>query len=202
MRTGILGGTFDPIHLAHLHTAESALHQLGLDRVLIVPAGDPWQKSGRMISHSRHRLEMCRRSVDDVPGIEVDGRETDRDGPTFTADTLTTFPSDEELVLVLGADAASRIQTWNRWEEVLDRVTLAVAPRPDASMSDGVPWVPIEMGLLEISGTDIRQRVRDGRPFRFLVTSAVHQYIGSHRLYAESAGDDMVEAPMDVESSS
>ena len=134
--------------------------------------------------------------------MAVDGRETLRDGPTFTADTLATFPAEEELVLILGADAASRIRTWNRWEEVLDRATLAVAPRPGASKDELVPSVPIEMGLLEVSGTDIRLRVRDGRPFRFLVTPAVHEYIQRHGLYTEEAGDDMVEAPMDVESQS
>ena len=202
VRTGILGGTFDPIHLAHLHTAESALHQLQLDRVLIVPAGDPWQKSGRMISSSSHRLAMCRLSIEGVAGLGVDERETRRDGPTFTINTLETFPADEELVLILGADAASRIRTWHRWEDVLDRTTLAVAPRSGALWGDDIPATPIEMGLLEISGTDIRYRVRQRKPFRFLVTKAVHDYIADHHLYANGSGDDMVEAPMNMESSS
>ncbi|MFP4074573.1 MAG: nicotinate-nicotinamide nucleotide adenylyltransferase, partial [Actinomycetota bacterium] len=104
MRTGILGGTFDPIHVAHLHTAEVAHHQLELDRVLILPAGDPWQKSGRDVTPGKHRLEMCRLAVEGAEGLEVDLRELDRDGPTYTADTLGTFPRDEELFLILGSD--------------------------------------------------------------------------------------------------
>ena len=133
--------------------------------------------------------------------MEVDERETERDGPTYTIETLETFPSGEEVVLILGADAASRIRTWHRWQEVLDRAELAVAPRPGAVVDREIAWTPIEMGLLEISGTDIRERARAGRPFRFLVTRAVHHYISSRGLYAESNGDDMVVAPMDLESS-
>lgn len=178
------------------------MHQLGLDRVLIVPAGDPWQKSGRMISPSTHRLAMCRMSIDGVSGIEVDQRETRRGGPTFTIDTLEGFPADEELVLILGADAASRIRTWHRWEAVLERASLAVAPRPGAEVAEDIEATAIDMGLLEISGTDIRERARTGRPFRFLVTGDVYDYIKAQGLYAKSGEDDMVEAPMSMESSS
>jgi nicotinate-nucleotide adenylyltransferase len=145
---------------------------------------------------------MCRLSIEDVAGLEVDERETRRDGPTFTIDTLESFPSDEELVLILGADAASRIKTWQRWEDVLQRANLAVAPRPGADLPGDIAAIPIEMGLLEISGTEIRDRVRTGKPFRFLVTRSVHDYIKSQDLYAERAGDDMVEAQMNMESSS
>ena len=145
---------------------------------------------------------MCRLSIDGVAGLEVDERETERDGPTFTVDTLETFSSDEELVLILGADAASRIRTWNRWEDVLARASLAVAPRPGVAVDGDLPWTPIEMGLFEISGTDIRQRVRKGRPFRFLVTRPVYDYIRAHALYAEGEGDDMVVPPLNLESSS
>ncbi|HWB90166.1 MAG TPA: nicotinate-nucleotide adenylyltransferase [Acidimicrobiia bacterium] len=194
MRTGILGGTFDPIHIAHLHTAECALHQLDLDRVLVVPAGDPWQKSGRFISPAADRVEMCRLAVADVDEITVDTREAVREGPTFTVDTLATFPADEELFLILGADAAAGLATWHRWREVVERVTVAVAPRPGAAaLPAGLPSVEqVEMGLLEVSGTEIRERVRTGRPYRYLVTEPVHEYIESHGLYAEPAEEDMV----------
>lgn len=194
MRTGILGGTFDPIHIAHLHTAESALYQLDLDRVLIVPAGDPWQKSGRFISPAADRVEMCRIALADVDEIEVDTREAVRDGPTFTIDTLGTFPPDEELFLILGADAAAGLSTWHRWREVVDRVTVAVAPRPGAPiLPEGLPRVKhIEMGLLEVSGTEIREMVRTRQAYRYLVTEPVHAYIESHGLYAEPAQEDMV----------
>ncbi|MGH3650671.1 MAG: nicotinate-nucleotide adenylyltransferase [Acidimicrobiia bacterium] len=194
MRTGILGGTFDPIHIAHLHTAECALDQLGLDRVLIVPAGDPWQKAGRFISPAAARVEMCRLAVAGVDGIDVDTREAVREGPTFTIDTLASFPADEELFLILGADAAAGLPTWEQWREVVDRVTVVVAPRRGALALPGdIPRVKdITMGVLEVSGTEIRERVRDGRPYRFLVTEPVHGYIESHGLYAEPAEEDMV----------
>lgn len=192
VRTGILGGTFDPIHIAHLHTAECALHQLGLDRVLVIPAGDPWQKSGRWISAGSHRLEMCRLAVAGVDGIEVDTREVERDGPTFTVDTLATFPDDEEIFVVLGADSAAGFESWHRWRDVLDRATIAVAPRPGSPRPDIQGAVDVDMGMLEISGTGIRDRARNGLPYRYLVTAPVYEYIRSHGLYTDAPDGDMV----------
>lgn len=192
VRTGILGGTFDPIHIAHLHGAECALDQLGLDRVLVVPAGDPWQKSDRQITVARHRVEMCRIAVEGVDGLEVDDREVRRDGPTYTVDTLASFPADEDLYLIVGADAAAGLDTWHRWEDILKRAKVAIAPRTGSPLTDVPGAVEIEMGLLEVSGTDIRRRARQGRPFRYLVTPPVHDYIVSHDLYAEERRDDMV----------
>lgn len=188
VRTGILGGTFDPIHVAHLHTAEVALHQLRLDQVLILPAGDPWQKSGRDVTPGKHRLEMCRLAVEGAEGLEVDLRELDRDGPTYTADTLGTFPHEEELFLILGSDSLSRIETWQRWEEVVERVTLVEAPRPGTPLGTGAAHgaVQLDMGLLEVSSSDIRRRIAEGRPYRYLVTAPVHGYIEVTHLYAEN----------------
>jgi nicotinate-nucleotide adenylyltransferase len=187
VRIGILGGTFDPIHIAHLHTAESALYQLRLDRLLIVPAGDPWQKSGREVTQGIHRLEMCRLATENADRIVIDTREMERDGPTYTADTLTTFADDDELFLILGSDSLARIETWNRWEEVVDRVTLVEAPRPGTPPGSGAAHgaVLLDMGLLEVSSTDIRTRVPAGRPYRYLVTEPVFEYIESANLYAE-----------------
>lgn len=201
VRTGILGGTFDPIHVAHLHTAECALHQLDLDRVLLMPAGSPWQKAGREISPVADRLAMCRLAIEGVKGIEVDEREATRIGPTFTIDTLETFPPDEELFLILGADAVAGLPTWHRWEDVVSRVTVAVAPRPGAvARVDSLPRaVHIEMGLLEVSGTEIRERAASGRPYRFLVTAPVYEYAEAHALYAEAAEGDMVTGGTDLE---
>lgn len=187
VRTGILGGTFDPIHVAHLHTAECALHQVDLDRVLIIPAGDPWQKSGRDVTAGKHRLEMCRLAIANVHGLEVDLREMDRDGPTYTVETLGTFPTDEEIFMILGSDSLAGIETWHRWQEVLDRVTLIEAPRPGVPRGTGerLGAIQLDMGLLEISSTDIRHRVAEGRPYRYLVTEAVYGYIEASNLYAE-----------------
>jgi len=188
VRTGILGGTFDPIHVAHLHTAECALHQLELDRVLILPAGDPWQKSGRDVSPGKHRLEMCRLAIEGVEGLEVDLRELDRGGPTYTIETLGTFPAEEELFLILGSDSLGGIASWESWEQVLARVTLVEAPRSGTVRGVGEAHgaVQLEMGVLEVSSTDIRRRIAEGRPYRYLVTAPVHGYIEVTSLYAEA----------------
>ncbi|HEX6287022.1 MAG TPA: nicotinate-nucleotide adenylyltransferase [Acidimicrobiia bacterium] len=192
MRIGILGGTFDPIHIAHLHAAECARHQLGLDRVLVMPAGDPWQKAQRRVTSDEHRVAMCRLAVEGAEGIEVDEREIQRVGPTYTVDTLATFSDEDQLFLILGGDAASRLHTWHRWKEVVNRATIVIVPRPGAPVGDVSGSVQIDMGALEVSGTEIRQRAADGRPFRYLVTRQVYDYIASHGLYAKEQRDDMV----------
>ena len=187
VRTGILGGTFDPIHVAHLHTAECAVHQLGLDRLLIVPAGDPWQKAGRDVTPGHQRLEMCRLAIAEAKRVEVDVRELERNGPTYTIETLATFPVDEDLFLILGSDSLSNIKSWHRWAEVVDRVTLVEAPRMGSPRGSGAVHgaVELEMGLLEVSSTDIRRRIAEGKPYRYLVTEPVYEYIEATNLYAE-----------------
>jgi nicotinate-nucleotide adenylyltransferase len=186
VRTGILGGTFDPPHIAHLLAGESAYRQLGLDRVLFIPAGAPWQKAGHRVSEPRHRREMTELAVSGVVYFEADGREVEREGWTYTADTLATFPDQEELTLILGADAAAGIHTWERAGEVLARVELAVAPRP------GAPALPnqvesatiLDMPLLEVSGTMIRSRAAAGGSIRFLVPDPVWRYASDQGLYS------------------
>jgi nicotinate-nucleotide adenylyltransferase len=130
--------------------------------------------------------------VDGVEGLEVDDREVTREGPTYTIDTLQTFPADEELVLIVGSDSAAGFETWHRWQDIAARVTLAVVPRPGSMSHDIRGAVDIEMGLLEVSGTDIRERARSGRPFRYLVTPPVYDYVIAHVLYTDRAGDDIV----------
>lgn len=203
VRTGILGGTFDPIHIAHLHAAQTALHQLGLDRVLIMPAGDPWQKNDRAVSPIRHRLEMARLAVSDVDGLQVDDREVDRDGPTYTVDTLATFPEDEQIHLVLGADAALGIRSWKDSEQVRSRATLLVVPRAGIDSTVVAELIPeavfLDMPVLEISGTEIREMARIGAPFRFLVSQPVYEYILSNDLYTDHPSGDRVEASSETE---
>lgn len=193
VRIGILGGTFDPPHLAHLHTGEVALRQLGLDVVMFMPAGAPWQKAGRRVSAPEHRWEMTRRAVAGVDYFVADDREVHRDGWTYTADTLATFDAATEITLILGADAARNLPTWNRAEEVLERVRLAVAPRPgtpiglvedslEDDISHPVSW--LDMVPLDISGTVIRSRAGEGRSVRFLVRDSVWRYLTEQRLYA------------------
>lgn len=179
------------------------MHQARLDRVVFMPAGDPWQKLGRRVSPGRHRLEMTRIAIAGVDGFAVDSREVDRGGLTYTVDTLATFPDDEELFLILGADAAMGLPTWNRVEEVLGRVTVIVAPRPGTdsrAVTDVVPdAIFLDMAVLEVSGTAIRRLSTSGQPYRFLVTPGVHRYAEEHQLYAHPREDDMVEAPLDTE---
>jgi nicotinate-nucleotide adenylyltransferase len=206
VRTGILGGTFDPIHIAHLHAGETALHQAKLDRVVFIPAGRPWQKEGSAVSSSDHRLAMTRLGVAGVGGFEVDAVEVGRDGPTYTVDTLKGFPDDEELFLILGADAANGMRSWERYSEVLERVTVLVVPRPGTDSTDVLAAIPgavfLDMAVLEVSGTEIRNLVRDGQAFRFLVTEAVHEYISGNALYPNRRQTDRVEASPDMEESS
>lgn len=195
MRIGLLGGTFDPPHLAHLHTGEVAYHQLGLDRIVFMPAGAPWQKAGRRVSASRHRWEMTRRAVADVDYFQADDREVHREGWTYTADTLATFEPDLEIVLILGADSAGGLTTWERADEVLKRVEVAVAPRPGTHRSEvesalqaaaGVSW--LDMVPLDVSGTVIRDRLSQGKSARFLVRDAVWQYFMDEKLYTDELG--------------
>jgi nicotinate-nucleotide adenylyltransferase len=187
--TGILGGTFDPIHLAHLHAADTVLAVYELDRIVFMPAGAPWQKVGQGVSSAEHRLGMVRLAIAGVDEFEVDDREVVRDGPTYTIDTLESYPDDEDIVLILGADAASRIQTWQRWEDVVERARIVVVPRPGTD-SVAVREVAsdaefLDVAVLELSGTDIREMAAAGRPYRYLVPPAVHDYIEEHRLYIE-----------------
>lgn len=189
MRIGLLGGTFDPPHLAHLHTGEVAYRQLELDEVVFMPAGAPWQKADHVVSESVHRWEMTKLAVEGVGYFSADDREVHREGWTFTADTLATFEPTMEIVLILGADAARNLATWHRAEEVLGRVEVAVAPRPGTDRDDvesvaGTDTVWLDMASLDLSGTMIRHRVGSGRSVRFLVKDSVWRYVVEHHLYA------------------
>jgi nicotinate-nucleotide adenylyltransferase len=192
VRRGILGGTFDPPHVAHLFAAESAYRELGLDVVTFVPAGAPWQKSGRVVADAEDRLEMTRLVVGSVAYFEVDDREVTRDGWTYTVDTLAEFPNDD-LVLILGSDAAAGLPSWHRPDEVVQMAELAVVPRPgtpieavDMAIPGGFHW--LAGPELDVSGTMLRTRVGAGRSIRFLVPDAVADYIEDRRLYRN--GDD------------
>jgi nicotinate-nucleotide adenylyltransferase len=203
VRTGLLGGTFDPPHIAHFHAGECAMHQARLDRVLYVPAGDPWQKAGREISPGRHRLAMVEAAIAGVPGFEADGRELGRGGPSYTLDTLETFPEDEELFLILGADAAVGLPTWHRADDVLERVTVLVVPRPGTDSTRVLEVVPeavfVDMAVLEVSGTEIRRMAGSDEPYRFLVPEGVFWYIEANGLYANRREGDMVAPSSETE---
>lgn len=144
---------------------------------------------------------MCRLAVEEVERIEVDDREVTRMGPTYTIETLESFPEDENLTLILGSDAVAGLDSWHRHLEVLERAQLAVAPRPGVPLDalTDLEFEPLSMGLLEVSGTEIRRRAATGEPYRFLVTQPVYRYIEGHGLYANDSGVDSVGASMKTE---
>lgn len=203
VRIGILGGTFDPVHIGHLAVADAALKSGRLDRVLMMPAGDPWQKADREVTPAHHRLEMLRLAVADIPGLEVDDREVEREGPTFTVDTLQSFDPAHELFLILGADAALGIQTWHRASDLLGRAKVMVVPRSGLTSEDvsGVltNFIYLDMEPVSTSATAIRQSLAGGEDVSGLVPEPVLEYISEHNLYTNSGNDDMVESPPNLE---
>src|SRR5690349_13866430 len=129
-RLGIMGGTFDPVHIAHLVAANEARAVLGFDRTLFVVAGDPWQKTGDVVAPAEVRYEMVQAAVHDIRGLEASRIELERSGPTYTIDTVEALASDtRELFLVIGADVATKLDTWHRADDLRALVTLAVVNR-------------------------------------------------------------------------
>jgi nicotinate-nucleotide adenylyltransferase len=187
VRRGILGGTFDPPHIAHLIAGEAAYRQRSLDSVSFVPAGSPWQKDDSNVSTAAHRWEMTRLSVEPIPYFIADDLEIRRDGPTYTVETVEAYP-DDEIVLILGADAALGIRSWHRWRDLLEQVELAVAPRPGVGRHEVEHAVPkpiewLDMAPLDISATDVRERARKGLSIRFYVRERVWHYVQEQRVY-------------------
>lgn len=188
VRRGILGGTFDPLHVVHLMAAEAARKACDLSVVHFITAGNPWQKQGEPISDRKHRWEMTRLAVEGIDLFVADDRELERSGPTYTIDTLATFPEDEELVLIMGADAARDLPTWHKWEAVVERVTVAVVSRPGVAeeevAANGFPYVWLDTPGIPISSTMLRARVAAGHSIRFFVPDAVWGYVMENNLYA------------------
>lgn len=193
LRIGLFGGTFDPPHVGHLVTAVNVRHALQLDQVVLMVANVPWQKQGqRTISPATDRLAMVAAAVADVPGLVVGDLEIRRGGPSYTADTLAELAEmhpGAELFTVIGDDAAAAITTWERYEEVAARSALVVVDRPGdpVALPDGFPWVRVEVPRLEVSSTDLRARVVDGRPLDYLLTEPVLEIVRSRALYQEAA---------------
>lgn len=191
MRIGVLGGTFDPIHIGHLILAEQAREQLGLDKVLFIPAGEPWRKTGREITDAAMRLEMTRLAVVDAPGFEVDDCEVRRSGPSYTLDTLRDLrgriDDGDEMFLLLGADALADLPNWHDAGRIADYATLAVAPREGSGEAelpfDASNVVQVEMPYIAVSSTDLRTRARQGGSLRYLVPERVNDFIQEKGVY-------------------
>jgi nicotinate-nucleotide adenylyltransferase len=191
-RLGVFGGTFDPPHVGHLVTAVNVRHELSLDRVLLVVASQPWQKLGtRPITPAEDRYALVQAAVTGVEGLEASRMEIDRGGMSYTADTLAALAATEpspELFLVLGTDAAAGLTTWERADEVRERARVVVVERPGTHGVDPLPgwsWTRVEVPRLEVSSTDLRARVVDGRPLDYLLTRRVMATIEARGLYRE-----------------
>ena len=201
LRLGIMGGTFDPVHYGHLVTAEEALVQFNLDRVVFMPTGRPVRKTHRSVSSAEDRYLMTVIATASNPDFEVSRLEIDRPGDTYTVDTLRqlrdSYGANTELFFITGADAVREILTWRGAEELADLTTFISATRPGYladPLADAMPFgaaaprvEPMAVPALAISSSDIRARVADRRPVRYLLPEAVSAYIVKNGLYAKDA---------------
>jgi nicotinate-nucleotide adenylyltransferase len=194
-RLGVLGGTFDPVHIGHLILAEAAREAADLDSVLFVPTGHSWRKPERQITPGEERLEMLRLAVQDNEHFAVSDAEVERPGPSYTHVTLgelaTEYPG-AELYFILGRDALLDLPNWKDPARIAELATLLLAERAGEAAGPGeaaidaiggrILWVA--MPLVEVSATDIRERVGQGRSIRYLTPRPVGDYIAKHGLYA------------------
>jgi nicotinate-nucleotide adenylyltransferase len=196
VRVGLLGGTFNPPHLAHLVCAQEAYAQLGLERVLMVPARVPPHKSVTDEPGIEHRVELCRLAIGDDERFDVSELEVGREGPSYTVDTLQELHSqmpDSQLFLIVGTDVAVGFSEWREPERVLSMATLAVAERPGTARADveatlgrlpgGEKSRFFDMPEIGISSTMLRERVRAAASTRYLMPDSVRDYIDRHNLY-------------------
>jgi nicotinate-nucleotide adenylyltransferase len=183
MRTGILGGSFDPIHHGHLILARAAREELALDRVIFIPAHASPHKTGDFSTTGEERLAMVRLAIEDEDGFEVSDIELHRPPPSYTVETLrelrAAHPKDE-FVLLIGADQATAFDTWREPGEICSLAQIAVLDRAGATAPDR--W-PVVRRLVDISSTDIRARVAAGRSIRYLTPDSVCDYITAQGLY-------------------
>jgi nicotinate-nucleotide adenylyltransferase len=194
-RVGILGGTFDPPHLGHVAAGRAAMETLGLDRLLLVVANDPWQKSGqRVVSPAEDRFALAEALATEIPGAEASRLEIDRGGPSYSVDTAEELLARAgarpvELFLVVGADLVPELGTWHRAEDLKDLVTLAVVSRPAAdaiAIPPGWRAVRVDGPQVAVSSSEVRDRLAAGEPVDDVVPSAVIRCILSRGMYAVS----------------
>lgn len=193
MATLLFGGSFNPVHHGHLITALRAAEVVGAARVLLIPAAVSPHKRAAVPAPAHHRLAMLQLAVAGVPGLAVSDIELTRPAPSYTIDTIESLGG-AELIMLMGADQLPKFHTWHRVTDILQRVRVAVLRRPGAgadlpALLDPAlqPYagrlIPLNTPLVDISATDIRQRVAAGRPIDFLVPPAVAAYIQQHGLY-------------------
>jgi nicotinate-nucleotide adenylyltransferase len=193
-----MGGTFDPIHHGHLVAASEVAARFGLDEVVFVPTGQPWQKSHEQVAPAEDRYLMTVIATASNPRFSVSRVDVDRSGPTYTVDTIrdlrAAFGDDAELFFITGADALAQIFTWRGVEELFANAHFVGVTRPGHPLAD--PGLPhgkvtlIEVPALAISSTAVRRRVNSGEPVWYLVPDGVVQYIAKRHLYAGRRSDD------------
>src|SRR5688572_10498419 len=201
---GVFGGTFDPIHIAHLAVAEAARDALGLERVLFIPNRQPPHKPDQRVTPAADRLAMVRAAIAGNPAFDVSTIEIDREGPSYTSDTLEALHAGRlaagdsgDLGLILSIEALAGLATWHEPERLLELATLVVAPRdgsPDldaGAIAGLVPGADARVVMLDgprmrLSASEIRTRAAAGRSLRYLLPDAVAAYIGDHDLYTET----------------
>ncbi|MFT4221084.1 MAG: nicotinate-nucleotide adenylyltransferase [Microbacterium sp.] len=191
-RIGVMGGTFDPIHHGHLVAASEVAQSFDLDEVVFVPTGRPWQKAEVTPSEDRYLMAVIATASN--PRFTVSRADIDRDGPTYTIDTLRDLREerpDAELFFITGADAIAQILSWRDHDELWNLAHFVAVSRPGHVLSiEALPAGKVsrlEIPALAISSTDCRERVRDGHPVWYLVPDGVVQYIAKHHLYRSKA---------------
>ena len=190
MRLGVLGGTFDPPHVGHLIVASDVCAALGLDRLLFVPAAAPPHKRGRVCAPAALRLEMVRAATAGDARFEVDDLELRREGESYSADTLRQLAArepDAQLFFVIGVDQLREFASWREPDVVARLATLVVVSRAGEDAADAgevaFPVLPVQVTRIDLSATEIRSRVQDGEPIRYLVPDAVREIIEREGLY-------------------
>ena len=197
MNIGVLGGTFDPIHIGHLVIAEEARIKLGFNEVLFVPAGQPWRKLDRNITPAVHRVEMVRRAIADNPHFKLCNLEVERSGPSYTVDTLTMLRkqlgSKSRLFFILGRDTLAELPLWKEPKKVVQLCRLVVPPRLGSKdlkhLETAIPGlldkvIQLDMPVIGISSAEIRQRIAQGLTIRYLVPAEVEKYIIEQKVYS------------------
>lgn len=202
MNIGVLGGTFDPIHMGHLIVAEEIRGQLDLAEVLFVPAGEPWLKTKNSISSAEHRVQMVRLAIADEPAFQLSTMEIERAGPSYTIDTIVQFNSQmgagDKLFFILGWDNLMQLPQWREPSRLVQMCSLVAVPRvgypsPDLNtLEAAIPGLSQSVILLhtpqiEISSSEIRSRVARGLSIHHLVPEPVEKYIREHNLYTKSS---------------
>ncbi|ABC45500.1 nicotinate-nucleotide adenylyltransferase [Salinibacter ruber] len=191
MTVGLFGGSFNPPHVAHLVVAEVVRDQFGLDEVWWIPNATPPHKPNDELAAVQHRLAMTERTVEGNPAFRVCGVEVERDGVSYTVETLRVLQDqhpDTDFALILGSDSLDHFADWHRPDEIAERVPFIVYKRPGAIESVADPRFVNDVRyaaapVMEISGTEVRARRRAGRSIRYLVPEAVRAYIDTHDLY-------------------